>query len=143
MAWAADAVALLFELSHGYPYFVQEFSRQAWDVADDVAGIVTREDVERSVRIAIDELDSGFFQVHTDKTTDKERAYLRAMAELGPGIVLSADVAKLMHKKTTQVGPVRDSLLRKALCYSPRHNELAFTVPLFDEFMKRWMPEAP
>jgi hypothetical protein len=141
--WANDAVARLYELSRGYPYFIQEFGRQAWNLADEDAGIITEDDVERSARIAIDELDSGFFQVRTGKTTDQERAYLRAMAELGSGIVLSADVAKLLHKKTTQVGPVRDSLLKKALCYSPRHNELAFTVPMFDEFMKRWMPEAP
>lgn len=141
--WTTDAVARLGELSHGYPYFIQEFGRQAWDLADEDSGVITRDDVERSVRVAIDELDSGFFQVRIGKTTDQERAYLRAMAELGPGIVLSADVATLMRKKTTQVGPVRDSLLKKALCYSPRHNELAFTVPMFDEFMKRWMPEAP
>jgi hypothetical protein len=62
---------------------------------------------------------------------------------LGPGIEFSADEAKLMNKKTAQVGPVRDSLPEKTLCHSPRHNELAFTVPMFDEFMKRWMPEPP
>ena len=104
--WTGDAVIRLYELSHGYPYFIQEFGRQAWDLADEDSRTITRDDVEQSVRIAIDELDSGFFQVRTGKTTDQERAYLRAMAELGPGIVLSADVAKLMHKKTTQVGPV-------------------------------------
>jgi hypothetical protein len=143
VTWTDGAVTLLYQLSRGYPYFIQEFGRQAWDLADEDTNTITRDDVERSVRIAIEELDSGFFQVRTGKTTDQERAYLRAMAELGPGIVLSADVAKLMHKKTAQVGPVRDSLLKKALCYSPRHNELAFTVPMFDDFMKRWMPESP
>ena len=141
--WASDAVALLFELSRGYPYFIQEFGRQAWNAADEDSNLITRDDVERSVRVAIDELDSGFFQVRAGKTTDQERAYLRTMAELGSGIVLSAEVAKRMRKRTTQLGPVRDSLLKKALCYSPRHNELAFTVPMFDEFMKRWMPEEP
>jgi hypothetical protein len=143
VAWADDAITLLYQQSRGYPYFIQEFGRQAWDLAHEDSGIITREDVQRSVRLAIDELDSGFFQVRTGKTTDQERAYLRAMAELGPGIVRSADVAKLLHKTTPQVGPVRDALLKKALCYSPRHNELAFTVPMFDEFMKRWIPEPP
>jgi hypothetical protein len=143
VVWTEDAVARLYELSHGYPYFIQEFGKQAWDLADEDSRMITRDDVEQGVPLAIDELDSGFFQVRTGKTTDQERAYLRAMAELGPGIVLSADVAKLMHKKTTQLGPARDSLLKKALCYSPRHNELAFTAPMFDEFMKRWMPEVP
>ncbi|MHB1711720.1 MAG: hypothetical protein ACYCV7_09990 [Acidimicrobiales bacterium] len=102
MDWTEDAVVRLYELSHGYPYFIQEFGRQAWDLADEDSRTITRDDVARSVHIAIDELDSGFFQVRTGKTTDHERAYL-----------------------------------------SPRYNELAFTVPMFDEFMKRWMPEAP
>jgi hypothetical protein len=86
------------------------------------------------------ELDQGFFQFKTAKTTNPERAYLRAMAELGPGIVRSADVATLLQKKTTQVAPVRDSLMKKAICFSPRFNELAFTFPMFDQFMKRSIP---
>lgn len=141
--WTDDAVDLLFERSKGYPYFIQEFGRQAWNAADEDSHRITQDDVARSSAVAIDELDSGFFQVRTGKTTDLERAYLRAMAELGPGIVLSGDVAKLMHKRTNELGPVRDALLKKALCYSPRHNQLAFTVPMFDEFMKRWMPNGP
>ena len=80
------------------------------------------------------------FQFRAAKTTEPERAYLRAMAELGPGIVRSADVATLLRKKTTQVAPVRDALMKKAICFSPRFNELAFTFPMFDQFMKRWMP---
>lgn len=141
--WTDDAVDLLFERSKGYPYFIQEFGRQAWNAADEDSHRITQDDVARSSAVAIDELDSGFFQVRTGKTTDLERAYLRAMAELGPGIVLSGDVAKLMHKRTNELGPVRDALLKKTLCYSPRHNQLAFTVPMFDEFMKRWMPNGP
>jgi hypothetical protein len=65
------------------------------------------------------------------------------MAELGPGVVRSAEVAALLGKKTTQVAPVRDTLMKKALCFSPRFNELAFTVPMFDQFMKRWIPSPP
>lgn len=143
VAWDDDAVALMYEVTQGYPYFIQEFGRQSWDMAEDGSGTIRRTDVERSVPLAIDELDSGFFQVRIGKTKDPERAYLRAMAELGPGIVKSGDVAKLLKKRTTQLGPVRDALLKKALCYSPRFNELAFTVPMFDEFMKRWIPTFP
>lgn len=86
---------------------------------------------------------SGFFRVRTGRTKDPERTYLRATAELGPGVVRSGDVAKLLGKKTTQLGPARDALLKKALCYSPRFDELAFTVPMFDELMKRWIPTLP
>jgi hypothetical protein len=37
--------------------------------------------------------------------------------------------------------PIRDGLIKKALCYSPRWGEIDFTVPMFDEFMKRWIPD--
>ncbi len=133
----------MYEVTQGYPYFIQEFGKQTWDMAEEGSGVIRRSDVERSLPLAIAELDSGFFRVRIGKTKDPERAYLRAMAELGPGIVKSADVAKILKKRTTQVAPVRDGLLKKALCYSPRFNELAFTVPMFDEFMKRWIPTFP
>ncbi|MHB8594520.1 MAG: hypothetical protein ACYDB3_09365 [Acidimicrobiales bacterium] len=91
--------------------------------------------------MATAELDDGFFRVRTGKTRNPERAYLRAMAELGPGLVRSAEVAALLGKKTTALGPTRDGLIKKAVCYSPRWGEIDFTVPMFDGFMKRWIPD--
>ncbi|HWE65852.1 MAG TPA: hypothetical protein VG298_04350, partial [Acidimicrobiales bacterium] len=81
-----------------------------------------------------------FFRVRTGSTTASERAYLRAMAELGSGPVRSSDVAALLNKQRSQVSPVRDALIKRALCYSPKWGEIAFTVPLFDQYMKRWIP---
>jgi hypothetical protein len=138
--WKGAAVSRLYEVTQGYPYFIQEFAKQAWDVAEEGSDVIRLGDVERSIPLATAELDEGFFQVRTAKTTDPERAYLRAMAELGPGIVRSADVATLLRKKTTQVAPVRDTLMKKAICFSPGFNELAFTVPMFDQFIRRWIP---
>jgi len=143
VAWKAGAVAKVFEVTGGYPYLVQEFARQAWDLAEEGSKVIRPGDVERGIPLALAEVDQAFFGVRTGKVTAPERAYLRAMAELGPGIVRSAEVAALLHKKTTQVAPVRDTLMKKALCFSPRFNELAFTVPLFDQFMKRWTPGLP
>jgi AAA ATPase domain len=140
VSWKGAAVSRLYEVTQGYPYFIQEFAKQAWDVAEEGSDVIRLGDVERSIPLATAELDEGFFQVRTAKTTDPERAYLRAMAELGPGTVRSADVATLLRKKTTQVAPVRDTLMKKAICFSPRFNELAFTVPMFDQFMRRWIP---
>jgi hypothetical protein len=136
--WEPTALERLLSLSEGYPYFIQEFGKQTWDVADG-PDLLTVGDVERALPVAIAELDYGFFQVRTGRLTDQERAYLRAMAELGSGSVRSSEVATLLGKTTTALGPVRDRLLKKALCYSPRWGELAFTVPMFDQFMKRWM----
>jgi len=140
VSWSADALERVVEVTRGYPYFLQEFGKQAWDAADGPDAI-TLDDVERSIPVATAELDDGFFRVRTGRTSNPERAYLRAMAELGPGPVRSAEVAALLAKKTTALGPTRDGLIKKALCYSPRWGEIDFTVPMFDEFMKRWIPD--
>ena len=137
--WADDALAKVIEVTKGYPYFLQEFGKQAWDIATGPTSI-TLDDVERSIPVALAELDDGFFRVRTGRTSDPERSYLRAMAELGPGPVKSGDVARLLGRTSASLGPTRDDLLRKALCYSPRWGEIQFTVPLFDEFLKRWIP---
>jgi hypothetical protein len=143
VGWKAGALTRMYEVTMGYPSFIQEFGKQAWDLAEEGSKVIRLADVERSIPLSTAELDEGFFQVRAAKTTVPERAYLRAMAELGPGVVRSADVAALLQKKTTQVAPVRDTLMKKALCFSPRFNELAFTVPMFDQFMKRWIPSLP
>lgn len=140
VTWEAAALANVLLATQGYPYFLQEFGKQAWDVADG-PHVITADDVRRSIPVATAELDDGFFRVRTGRTSDPERAYLRAMAELGPGPARSGDVATLLRKKTTALGPTRDGLIKKALCYSPRYGEIHFTVPLFDGFMKRWIPD--
>lgn len=140
VSWEEPALTRVLEVTKGYPYFLQEFGKQAWDVADG-PDVIAADDVERSIPVATAELDDGFFRVRTGRTSNPERAYLRAMAELGPGPVRSADVATLLEKRTTALGPTRDGLIKKALCYSPRWGEIDFTVPMFDDFMKRWIPD--
>jgi hypothetical protein len=140
--WTDGAIARILRITEGFPYFLQEFGKLAWDVADG-PDVITLEDVERSISLGIAELDDGFFRVRVGRTNDSERAYLRAMAELGPGPVRSADVARTLHKTPQAVGPVRDTLMKRALCYAPRHGEIAFTVPLFDQYMRRWIQAVP
>jgi len=140
--WETGALDLVLDLTRGYPYFIQEFGKAAWDVADGPS-LISTDEVRRSLPIAIAELDDGFFRVRAGRTTDLERAYLRAMAELGAGPVRSAEVAALLGRTTNALGPTRDTLIKRSLCYSPRRGEIEFTVPLFDEFMKRWIPALP
>jgi hypothetical protein len=142
VTWSDDALVRVLEITECFPYFLQEFGKLAWDVADGPDAI-TLADVERCIKLGTAELDDGFFRVRTGSTSDSERAYLRAMAELGGGAVRSSDVARVLGKSAQGVGPVRDTLIKRALCYSPRHGEIAFTVPLFDHYMKRWMPTFP
>lgn len=135
-AWEPAAVEKVIALTEGYPYFLQEFGKQSWNLADGPT--ITVGDVTASVTLALDELDRGFFRARIDKTTDTERDYLRAMASLdGPAPYKSGDVSAALGKKTTQTGPVRDSLIKRGLLFAPRHGFLAFTVPMFDQFIRR------
>ena len=136
VTWGASAIDEAVAFTKGYPYFLQEFGRQAWRVAEGPDRI-TRQDVLDAAPVARAELDAGFFRVRMDRTTGAQRAYLAAMAAMGPGPHRSGDVAAALDKKTTQVGTVRHSLIQQGLCYSPRHDVIAFTVPMFDEFVRR------
>lgn len=134
--WVPEAVDQVIADTNGYPYFLQEFGKQAWNLA--AGDSITLSDVTAATALAIDDLDQGFFRARIDKTTDAERDYLRAMAALGgPGPYRSGEVSRRLGKKTTQTGPTRDSLIKRGLCYAPRHGDLAFTVPMFDEFIRR------
>lgn len=134
--WDPTAVQRVIDDTKGYPYFLQEFGKQAWNVAE--GSVITDKAVAAATELALDDLDRGFFRARIDKTTDAERDYLKAMASLGgPGPYKSGEVSRAMGKTTTQTGPVRDSLIKRGLCYAPRHGELAFTVPMFDEFVRR------
>jgi hypothetical protein len=137
--WEDDAITRALELTKGYPYFLQEFGKHAWDVADG-PDVITLDDFDRSVPLSMAKLDDSFFLVRAAGSTPAERAYMRAMARLGAGSVRTADVASALDRKPASLSPVRESLLKRAMCYVPSRGEIAFTVPLFDEFMKRWIP---
>ena len=132
------AVDLIIRETQGYPYFLQEWGKYCWDFAD--ASPVTLADARRASVAALAELDASFFRVRFDRLTALEKNYLRAMAELGPGPHRSGDIADLLGRKVTALGPVRNSLIVKGMIFSMAHGESAFTVPLFDAFMKRVMP---
>ncbi len=140
VTWDALAIHRAVEVTGGDPYFLQEFGKQAWDVAPGPETI-TRQDIDDAIPIAVSELDSGFFRVRIDRTSDNERQYLRAMAQQGRGPYPSGTVAQALGKTTRQLGPVRDGLIKRGLCYSPRWGEIDFTVSMFDEFVRRAMPE--
>lgn len=134
--WETDALDLLIDVTQGYPYFLQEFAKQAWDVAPGTT-CITIADITSAIPIALDELDTGFFRVRIDRTTDTERSYLRAMATFPTGPKQSGDIAHVLGRTTSQVGPVRDSLVKRGLVFSPRWGEIDFTVPMFDAFIQR------
>ncbi len=128
----------IFAETRGYPYFLQEWGKHVWDVAPDSP--VTEADVTSAAREVIAALDASFFRVRFDRLTSAEKRYLRAMAELGQGPHRSGEVADVLGKQVSALGPARAKLIEKGMIWSPQHGDTAFTVPLFDEFMRRIMP---
>ena len=133
-----EALQRIVETTQGYPYFLQEWGKHAWNAAD--SSPIDLDDVERTSATAIVALDESFFRVRFDRLTGAERRYLRAMAELGPGPHRSGGIAKVLGRNITSLGPTRNQLIRKGMVWSPGHGDTAFTVPLFDQFMRRIMP---
>ncbi|OAI16444.1 AAA family ATPase [Methylomonas lenta] len=134
-----DALQEIYHMTQGYPYFLQEWGYQAWNHA--LESPISLQDVRESSALVSNRLDENFFRVRFDRLTPREKNYLRAMAELGKGPYRTGDVADKLKVKINILGPVRASLIKKGMVFSPSHGDMAFTVPLFDEFMRRAIPD--
>ena len=133
-----DAVEEIIRVTQGYPYFLQQWGKFAWEHAKESP--ITIHDVTEAGVDAVAALDESFFRVRFDRLTPTEKRYLRAMAEIGPGPHRSGDIAVQLSRKVTALAPLRAQLIAKGMVWSPGHGDTAFSVPLFDEFMKRTMP---
>ncbi|MEW6293867.1 MAG: ATP-binding protein [Pseudomonadota bacterium] len=134
-----DALEEVFRLTRGYPYFIQEWGYQSWNMAS--ASPITLQIVRDATPEVMRRLDRNFFRVRFDRLTPGEKNFLRAMAHLGPGNHRTGDIAATLGMSVKGIGPVRSKLIKKGMIYSPAHGDMAFTVPLFDEFMVRAIPE--
>jgi hypothetical protein len=138
-AFEPDAVTRTLELTQAYPFYLQEFGKHIWNLAP--ASPITRADVDRAGPRAEEALDRGLYEVRIQRATLKERKYLRAMAELGAGPYKAGAVAKAMGTTTTTLSTIRQKLLERGLIYATEdYGYVDFTVPRFDEFMRRHMP---
>ncbi len=134
--------AALDEIIHitgGYPYFLQEWGYQAWNLAKESP--IDIHITQAATNAAIQQLDKSFFRVRFDRLTTREQVYLRALAELGDKPQRSGDVAEELGIDVKNAAPLRNSLIKKGMIYSPKHGDTAFTVPLFEDFLKRMMPD--
>lgn len=139
VSFTEEALDELVRVTHGYPYFLQEWGYQTWNLA---ASSPVDIDIVRSATAAsIRKLDESFFRVRFDRLTPREKDYMRALATLGPGHHRSGDIADCLKVKVQSIAPLRSGLIKKGMIYSPAHGDTAFTVPLFDEFMVRTMPD--
>ncbi|MDH3668476.1 MAG: ATP-binding protein [Paracoccaceae bacterium] len=135
---AKNALNLIIDRTKGYPYFLQEWGYQAWNAAK--ASPIKVADVEEAAKAALRRLDEGFFRVRFDRLTPKERDYVLAMAKLGAGPYRSAEVAEALGETVQALGPRRAKIIHKGMIYSPSHGDIDFTVPMFDDFLRRTVP---
>jgi Cdc6-like AAA superfamily ATPase len=134
-----EALVEMVKATEGYPYFLQEWGLHTWNQAE--TSEFTKDDVSRAEKMAIAALDESFFRVRFDRLTKGEKEYLRAMSELGKGPHRSGDIAEKLGRPVQQVAPVRAKIISKGMIFAPGHGDTAFTVPKFDEYMRRVMPE--
>ena len=135
----SDALDAIVSRTRGYPYFLQEWGKHVWDVAE--RSPITADSVESASIQVTAALDESFFLVRFDRLTPTEKTYLRAMASLGTGPHRSGDIANVLGRRVTSLAPTRSNLINKGMIWSPSHGDTAFTVPMFNEFMRRIMPD--
>jgi hypothetical protein len=133
------AIDYIVSETQGYPYFLQEWGKHAWDIA--TTSPITLADCREATISAVAALDASFFRVRFDRLTPLEKRYLRAMAQLGPGPHRSGDIAETLGRTSQSLAPTRAKLIEKGMVWSPSHGDTAFTVPLFEQFMQRIMPD--
>lgn len=138
VSFTKDALNEIFRLTKGYPYFLQEWGYHAWNVAQKPP--IGFEDVKAATALSIQNLDQNFFRVRFDRLTPTEKRYVRALADLGSTPQRSGDIAARLGKSVENVAPLRAQLISKGMIYSPAHGDTAFTVPLFEDFLKREIP---
>lgn len=135
------ALEKIYEMTQGYPYFLQEWGYKAWHIAQ--SSPITHSVVIRAAEEVIEQLDNNFFRVRFDRLTPGERNFLRTMAELGAGPYKAGDIADKCRVKVSALSSTRANLMKKGMIYSPSYGYIAFTVPMFDQFMRRTMPNYP
>jgi hypothetical protein len=130
-----DALNEVMIRTQGYPYFLQEWGYQCWNIAKGKQ--IELADASQAAKEATRRLDDGFFKVRFDRLTPKEREYVIAMAQLGAGPYRSSDVATALGETPQSLGPRRSQIIRKGMIYSPSHGDIAFTVPMFNDYLSR------
>lgn len=130
-----EALTEIFQKTRGYPYFLQEWGHQSWNIA--AGDTITLSDARQAEAKTLKRLDEGFFKVRFDRLTSKEREYVVAMAQLGSGPYRSSDVAEALSETVQSLGPRRAQIISKGMIYSPSHGDIAFTVPMFDDYLIR------
>ena len=130
-----DSLNKIFSITKGYPFFLQEWGYQIWNQTD--CSPIQKNHVVAATPFALRRLDESFFRVRFERLTPRERKYVFAMSKLGKGPYRSSEVAEVLDETPNSLGPCRAGIIKKGMIYSPAHGDIAFTVPMFDEYLKR------
>lgn len=133
---SSSALRLIYERTRGYPYFLQEWGAEVWACAKDGVEI-NNDDVEMATKTALHNLDEGFFKVRIDRLTNAEKEFVIAMSSLSGNSYKISSIAEKLNKETKHLSLIRANIIKKGMIYSPSHGELAFTVPLFADYLQR------
>jgi AAA ATPase domain len=129
------AIGSILAESGGYPYFLQEWGKAAWNAARGEQ--IDEEAVRRAAPAVAEELDDEFFGLRVGRTTAAELELCRALASLGDGPRPMREVARAMGRDPKSLSPTRAALIRKGLVYPAERGEIAFTVPHFGRYLER------
>ena len=130
-----EAIQKIVSITKGYPFFLQEWGFQCWNVTNESP--IDVDDVDKATVEAFRRLDESFFAVRYDRLTPKEKEYVVAMATLGRGPYKSSDIANVLGVDLRTLGPTRSRIITKGMIYSPTYGDIDFTVPMFDDFLRR------
>jgi hypothetical protein len=139
-----DEPALDFILARAerYPFFLQTYGRYAWLAAE--RSPITERDARTADVIAREQLDNGFHRARFNRATTGEQRYLAALAALGEGLQLTAEIAAKLGGTQQSTGLARQNLIDvKGLIYSPKRGYVDFTAPLFGDYIRRHHPLDP
>lgn len=139
VTYIEDAIAEILSATKCYPYFIQELCSTIWNVHDK--DIVQSQNVLSSMPYYLESLDKSFFQIRFERCTELEKEFMYSMVRCGELPCTMANVAEIMGRSVKSISPTRGQLINKGLIYATGYGEIDFTVPQFDEFLKRINPE--
>lgn len=130
-----DAVQEILTHTQGYPFFIQALCSTVWKKTS--LNRISRKDVLENEPEYLEYLDKGFFKVRYERCTKKEQEFLFAMVMCGELPCTIANVAHFMESSVKKISPLRATLIDKGLIYATGHGEVDFTVPQFDNYLRR------
>lgn len=140
-----DSVKTVWEVSRGYPYFIQYVCRETFDIW--VQAINSgKKPPDIPVGDIMRKLDADFFAGRWARATDRQRELLWVVSTLGNcdsefsvQEVVENEANKMLEKPfgNSHVNQMLVSLSENGLIYKNRHGKYSFAVPLLPDFIKR------